>query len=64
MTERKALTLAFTGGLVFWVVACSALMLLGASPEVIFLAMMATLAGTVYATSSVIVRYSKDDRDR
>lgn len=63
MTERKALTLAFGGGVAFWIIACSALMLLGASPEVIFLAMMATLAGIVYATSSVIVHYSKDHRD-
>lgn len=63
MTERKALTLAFTIGMGLWALVCTALMLLGASPELIVLAMMTALGGTVYATSSVILHYGKDRRD-
>jgi hypothetical protein len=62
MSERKALTLAFMLGMGLWALACTALMLLRASPELIVLAMLAALGGTGYATSSVIHHYGKERR--
>lgn len=64
MTEGKALGLIAVVSMVLNAVLFPGLLALGASPVVVFFAFMALLAVTVNGTSSVILHYGKEPRDR
>ena len=64
MTEGRALVLIMAAAAVFTVILTAGLAAVKASPAVIFLAFVALIAVAANSTSSVILHYGRDRRDR